>query len=113
LIISVIGDMSYPDMSAETADLLLRLQDIKCVICLGLYKSSLILSVRSRSRKIGAGKLVQKIVGDLGTAGGHGTMAAGHIPLRNIDPFQLVQEIKRKALVIIKDSGSKKGKSII
>ncbi|MGB7053759.1 MAG: DHH family phosphoesterase [bacterium] len=54
LVISYVGVLKYPDLGAEIADLLLRLQGVKWVICLGVYKDDLILSVRSRSRKIGA-----------------------------------------------------------
>ncbi|MGD9092321.1 MAG: hypothetical protein PVF74_05710, partial [Anaerolineales bacterium] len=50
----------------------------------------------------GAGLLAKEIVGSWGEAGGHGTMAAGHIPLGNSDPRQLVDDLCRQALIIIK-----------
>jgi nanoRNase/pAp phosphatase (c-di-AMP/oligoRNAs hydrolase) len=113
LVISDIGYMRYPDLSAEIADLLLRLHGVKWVICVGVYRANLLISVRSRSRKIGAGNIVQSIVGNLGSAGGHGTMAAGHIPLRNKNTSQLVDELCRKALIILKDSDSLDGTALI
>ena len=81
LIISYIGFMDYPDLGAEISDLLFRLIGVKWVICIGIHKDDLVLSVRSRSHQIGAGKLAQRIIGDLGSAGGHGTMAGGQIRL--------------------------------
>ncbi len=98
LIISYVGPMRRPDLPAEMADLLLRLQGMRWAICMGAYKGELILAVRSRSRRVGAGQLVQAIVGDEGTAGGHGTMAGGHMPLRSQSPERIAEQLVRRAL---------------
>jgi len=113
LVISYIGDMKYPDLGAEIADLLLRLQGVIWVICMGVYKDDLILSVRSRSMQIGAGKLVHQIIGDLGTAGGHGRMAGGHIRLHKQDPYQLSVQLSKVALQQIKGNASLVGNPLI
>jgi nanoRNase/pAp phosphatase (c-di-AMP/oligoRNAs hydrolase) len=102
VLISFIGQMEYPDLGAEIADLFLRLQRIKWVICVGIFKKELIIAVRSQTARQGAGLLAKEIVGSWGEAGGHGTMAAGHIPLGNSDPRQLVDDLCRQALIIIK-----------
>ena len=113
LVISYIGSMNYPDLGAEIADLLLRLQDVNWVICIGVFGGDLILSVRSRSLELGAGELVQRIVGDLGTAGGHGTMAGGHIQLNQHNPQQLVDQLSKSALQHLKKDISLVGKPLI
>ena len=113
LVISYLGVLNYPDLGAEIADLLLRLRDVKWVICMGVYKRDLILSVRSRSHQIGAGDLVLQIVGDLGTAGGHGTMAGGQIRLNQHDPFSISEELTKKAIEVIKGVVSSDGKPLI
>lgn len=100
--ISHIGPMSYPDMAAEMADLLLRLEGAQWVICTGVYQDTLILAVRTRSRQGGAGTLVQNIVGDQGTSGGHGTMAGGQIPLRGEDPMQVASQLSQRSLKHLK-----------
>jgi nanoRNase/pAp phosphatase (c-di-AMP/oligoRNAs hydrolase) len=105
--------MKYPDLGAEIADLLLRLQGVIWVICMGVYKDDLILSVRSRSMQIGAGKLVHQIIGDLGTAGGHGRMAGGHIRLHKQDPYQLSVQLSKVALQQIKGNASLVGNPLI
>jgi nanoRNase/pAp phosphatase (c-di-AMP/oligoRNAs hydrolase) len=102
LAISFMGTMEYPDLGAEMADLLLRLKGVKWVICMGVHQENFILSVRSRSQKIGAGTLAQYIVGDLGTAGGHGTMAGGHIQVHRQDPTYLSDLLTQKALKYLK-----------
>lgn len=102
VIISYIGPMSRPDMAAEMADLLLRLRGAQWVICIGAYKDDLILAVRSRSRRGGAGQLAREIVGDRGTAGGHGTMAGGQILLGSAAPEQMAQQLSQRALTYLK-----------
>ena len=113
LVIAYLGSMEYPDLGAEIADLLLRLQGAKWVICMGVYQGDFILSIRSRSQKIGAGKLVRRIVGELGSAGGHGTMAGGQIELKNQDPIRLFDQISKRALEVIKGHVSIEGSPLI
>ena len=113
LIISYVGVLNYPDLGAEIADLLLRLQGAKWVICIGVFKDDLILSIRSRSRKIGAGDLACQMIGDLGVAGGHGTMAGGQIRIHKEDPAQLSNQLSKKALQQIKGDDSLVGIALI
>jgi len=101
VLIAYLGPVSYPDLGAEMADILLRLSGIRWVICLGTYKDALIASVRTRNLR-GAGQLVQEMFGDHGTAGGHGAMAGGQISLEGKDPEWLAQQISRKALQCLK-----------
>lgn len=99
VITSFVGPMVRPDLAAEMADLLFRLRGMQWAICIGVYKNELILSIRTRSGRHGAGQLAQAIVGERGTAGGHGTMAGGQVPLRGADPEQLAHELVRRALL--------------
>lgn len=97
IVISYVGQMKYPDLAAEMADLLLRLQGTRWVISLGQYNGDLILAIRTRGQN-GAGRLVQTIVGDKGVAGGHNTMAGGRIPLNGRPADSLVAELTDIAL---------------
>lgn len=101
-VLSYLGPMGYPDLAAEIADQLLRLEGIQWVLCMGVYNDSLNLAARTRSRKGGAGQFVRAIVGDLGIAGGHGSMAGGQVPLNGVDPQPLVQQISAAALRYLK-----------
>ena len=105
--------MKYPDLGAEIADLLLRLQGIKWVVCMGVYKDDFIVSVRSRSQQIGAGALVRHIIGDWGSSGGHGTMAGGQIRLNERDPQYLAGQLSNMALRYIKGDDSLNGTPLI
>jgi nanoRNase/pAp phosphatase (c-di-AMP/oligoRNAs hydrolase) len=102
VVLSYIGPMSYPDQAAEIADILSRLEGAQWVMCMGVYNNGLILAVRSRSRRTGAGKLVQAVVGNLGMAGGHGTMAGGHVPLHGADPTLMAERLGQKMLATLK-----------
>jgi nanoRNase/pAp phosphatase (c-di-AMP/oligoRNAs hydrolase) len=113
VVLSHIGPMSYPDQAAEIADLLSRLEGIQWVLCTGTYNSSLILAVRSRSRRTGAGMLVRAVVGTQGMAGGHGTMAGGQVPLHGADPAALAEQLGKKALAYLKMPTDAPGKSLI
>jgi nanoRNase/pAp phosphatase (c-di-AMP/oligoRNAs hydrolase) len=98
VVISYMGPMRRPDLAAEMADLLLRLQGIRWVICMGMYKDHLLLAVRTRSRRGGAEQLVQEVVGDRGTAGGHGTMAGGQVHPQGEDPERVALQLSQRAL---------------
>lgn len=112
LIISTIDEMGRPDLPAEMADLLLRLKGVHWVICMGIYQDEMMLSVRTNDRR-GAGQLIQDIVGDLGSAGGHGTMAAGQIPLEGRNPGVLFHRLKRRALERLKIDVDASGEALI
>ena len=99
VVTSFIGQMRRPDLAAEMADLFLRLRGVQWAICIGVYRHELILSIRTRSGKSGAGQLARAIVGEQGTAGGHGSMAGGQLPLLGANPESLADELVGRALV--------------
>jgi nanoRNase/pAp phosphatase (c-di-AMP/oligoRNAs hydrolase) len=114
VVISFMGQMDYPDLTAEMADLLLRLEGALWVICMGTSENDLILSVRTRSRRGGAGQLVQHMVSGRGSAGGHGVMAAGQVPLgEKEDPGKLARQLIRRALQFLKVPLETQGQALV
>jgi nanoRNase/pAp phosphatase (c-di-AMP/oligoRNAs hydrolase) len=65
------------------------------------------------SRRRGAGQLAQAIVGDHGTAGGHGTMAGGQVPLGSEEPWQLARRLGQLALQYLKGGPETISRSLI
>jgi hypothetical protein len=61
----------------------------------------------------GAGLLAREIVGNMGEAGGHGNMAAGHIPVDGANPEKLVVELFFKAIRTLKGKRVIEGISLI
>jgi len=112
LLISYLGTMDYPDMVAEMADFLMRMEGGLWVLCMGVYQDQFILSVRTH-RQQGAGQLVQKIVGDAGLAGGHGAMAGGQIPLDNHEADQLAELFIHRARKQLGISSKTKEKPLV
>jgi len=78
IVISVLHDVQYPDMVAEVADFLLRLDGVEWAAAMGFYNKWLHVSLRTTNREINAGDLLQKVLGSK-SAGGHDMIAGGRI----------------------------------
>lgn len=103
VLFAYIGRVAYPDAAAEVADWLMRLEGAQWVICVGCYEATLYLSIRTRLG--GAGRLAQSMVGGLGSAGGHGVMAGGQIPLLNRSLEATVEQLRQAALTFLGAAG--------
>jgi nanoRNase/pAp phosphatase (c-di-AMP/oligoRNAs hydrolase) len=78
IVISVLHDVQYPDMVAEVADFLLRLDGVEWAAAMGFYGKWLHVSLRTTNREMNAGDLLQKVLGAK-SAGGHDMIAGGRI----------------------------------
>jgi nanoRNase/pAp phosphatase (c-di-AMP/oligoRNAs hydrolase) len=78
-LVADLREIVFPEIVAEMADFLLRLENIETVLCLGHYSSQMILSIRTVRHDLNAGEIIKRIVAGLGKAGGHGMMAGGKI----------------------------------
>lgn len=72
-------DIDHPEIVAEIADFLMRVEGVEIVMGLGCYRGEGVLSLRSSQADIHAGALMQKIVTGLGTGGGHSMTAGGQV----------------------------------
>jgi nanoRNase/pAp phosphatase (c-di-AMP/oligoRNAs hydrolase) len=84
--VTALGEVSNPDIVAEFADLMVRLEGIRWSLALGRFGGDIFLSVRTNSERANAGRVTHRLVGSLGTSGGHGMMAGGKIPEGAADP---------------------------
>jgi nanoRNase/pAp phosphatase (c-di-AMP/oligoRNAs hydrolase) len=83
--VSHLGRIDNPDMVAEMADFLLRCDDLRWTLVTGIFENTLHLSLRATGKNAHAGRIARKAVGVMGSAGGHGHMAGGQIPLGECD----------------------------
>jgi nanoRNase/pAp phosphatase (c-di-AMP/oligoRNAs hydrolase) len=113
VVIAYLGPTTYPDLAAEMADLLLRLQGTKWVICMGLHNDTLFLSVRTRSARGGCRQLARAMVQSEGMAGGHGLLAGGQVPVDGRDPDEMAARFTQRALQYLKIPPEIEGKPII
>ena len=100
-VVTDLGKIHRPDLTAELADLLVRLEDARAVLCIGHHEQILYLSIRTVPLRQDAGLLVQQVIIPPGRAGGHGTMAGGQVPHTGQDVNQLVDEIIRRFLKVM------------
>ena len=98
VLIADVGVIAYPDLVGELADWLLRLQGVDWVICMGVFRNSLRLAVRTRRHDGGAGHMAQTVVAHDGMAGGHGTMAGGQIRLNGLAAPTVSARLRRRIL---------------
>ncbi len=113
--ISAPGKVNNPEMVAELADTLLRLRDIRWAIVMGCCRGDMFISVRTKDADHDAGDLVKKVVGKMGTAGGHESFAGGKIPCEE-DPrafWRLKEKIQRRFLAELGYDRRRKGKKLI
>jgi nanoRNase/pAp phosphatase (c-di-AMP/oligoRNAs hydrolase) len=93
-VICDLGKVYYPDLVAEVADRFLSMGDVKWSLAVGEYRGSLYFSVRTRDRRMNAGKMVREVIEpEGGTAGGHGSMAGARLPLKG-----MTQEVRSRLL---------------
>lgn len=79
IVITNLGAIMFPEIVAEMADFLLRLEKIEIVLCMGQYAGEMIISIRTIRHDINMGEVIKRLVLAKGTAGGHGMMAGGKI----------------------------------
>ena len=72
-------EVDHPDMVAELADFLLRMEGVGVVLGMGCCDHEEVLSLRLDREDLFAGKIIRTIVEGLGSAGGHGMIAGGQI----------------------------------
>lgn len=84
--VTFLGEVSNPELVAEFCDMILRLENIRWALCLGVKSGSMVLSVRTKERSGRAGHMIRAVVGKEGMAGGHGMMAGGVAPIDRFQP---------------------------
>ncbi len=91
----------YPEVVAEIADFLIRLEGIKIVLSMGHYNDEVIISMRTTSHDINAGEITKRLVNGMGTAGGHGMTAGGKLDHVRFDMIALqdIEDLLTKKLL--------------
>lgn len=89
LAVCSLGETENPEIVAEYADLLLRLQGTEWVVTGGLFKNTYYISVRAKSYGRDAWSLLREVLDGEGSFGGHGTVGGGSIKLEDDSPRTL------------------------
>jgi nanoRNase/pAp phosphatase (c-di-AMP/oligoRNAs hydrolase) len=86
LILALLGHMSHPEFAAEMADFFLRMKGCSWVVVGGAVadEQEYVLSLRTDYSFGNAYPLMQRVLGGMGTFGGHGHIAGARIPLQDL-----------------------------
>lgn len=80
-IVASVNPLDTPEMLAEAADLLLRVDGVSWVLCYGVIGAWLHLSLRTSDGEPAAGTVARRLAGRRGHGGGHQALAGAQIPL--------------------------------
>lgn len=89
--------VEQPEMAAEVADLLLRMEGVRWSFCTAEQPGRLFVSIRSSRRGARCSRILRSAIGRQGAAGGHDQMAAGYLAVGQTAGLELDE--RRLALV--------------
>jgi len=105
-----LGSSSREDFIPYLADFFLQLEDVKWTVVAGVVDDTLIVSVRNLGYTRNAGEFVRQCFADIGSAGGHRSMAKALVPLEsfrekfgNLDDAQVPQALHQLINAFLKD----------
>ena len=108
-LITNVGSVVNRDSIPMAADYLLNLEGIATVIVIGLYEETIFVSGRSKDVRVNIGDAFARAFGEIGSAGGHASMAAAQIPL---GIFSGLKD-KNTILQLVEDAVSKRFLSVM
>ena len=79
-----LGRVEREDLIPQIADFCLQFEGIEWAVVSGIYESDFVVSVRNVGYVRAAGKVLKEAFGNLGSAGGHNSMAKAIIPLSTL-----------------------------
>ena len=97
LVVCSLGQTENPEIVAELADLLLRLENAEWVVTGGAYEGIYYVSVRAKSYGRDAWSLLHEVLDGEGSFGGHGTVGGASIPLSDDSPRD-VRRLERRLM---------------
>lgn len=98
-----------PDgLIAMVSDFILDLDVVEFAVVYATREDGLKFSVRSELSSLNAGQIVAEALADIGSGGGHASMAGGFVPSENIEKLGHLydEEIERRFVTICKEKGS-------
>jgi len=102
--VTILHEVTNPDAVAQFADLMIRVEKIHWALTIGRFEQDLLLSLRTNLPSANAGRVIQQVVGESGTAGGHGMMAGGKVgggASSRTRAAQMERLLRRQALEIL------------
>ncbi len=114
-----LGNSPREDFIPYVADFYLQLEDVKWTIVSGIVNDMLVMSVRNLGYSRNAGEFVRKYFNDIGSAGGHRSMAKAVVPLSafrekfgNLAADEFTERVLRLALDFLHEHTADKNKLV-
>ncbi len=114
-----LGASPREDFIPYVADFYLQLENVSWTIVSGIVNDSLVMSVRNLGYSRNAGEFVRKYFNDIGSAGGHRSMAKAVVPLRafrdkfgNLQADEFTERVLQLALEFLHEHAPDKSKLV-
>jgi nanoRNase/pAp phosphatase (c-di-AMP/oligoRNAs hydrolase) len=114
-----LGVIPREDFIPYIADFYLQLENVKWTIVAGVVNDSLIMSVRNIGYSRNAGDFVRKYFNDIGSAGGHRSMAKAVVPIHafrekfgNLQSDEFIDRVLTLALEFLHEHAPDKHKLV-
>ena len=105
-----LGPISNPDVCVVIADFFMRVSSIRWSIISGIFNSKLVIVFRNDGIRKNAGKVAKESFGQIGSAGGHKSMARAEIPVADIKAQVDVTDARKLGNWVIKQIEKNAGK---
>jgi nanoRNase/pAp phosphatase (c-di-AMP/oligoRNAs hydrolase) len=97
-VLSDLQRVRHPDLVAEIADFLLRLEEVEWSCCVARHGDQVVLSLRTSDPEAHAGSIIREVVRDMGAAGGHGMIAGGRVKLGSTSYAEVADTLRQRLL---------------
>lgn len=108
LIVGLFHEVPNPESVAEMADFFLRMEGCQWTLAGGAFEDDYFISLRTDYAFGPAYDLLEAIMGDEGSFGGHGRIAGGQIPLEDkseIGIRKVQRGLRQRALEVLRSQG--------
>ena len=105
-----LGPVVNPDICVIIADFFLKISSVNWSIVSGLYSKKLVIVFRNDGLRKDAGKVAKQSFGQIGSAGGHKSMARAEIPFTDLKEVVDYKDDKKLLRWIINKIEKKAGK---